>query len=325
MARRYGRESNDEQLIDALLALLGNMLATRDGRRKLLIVAILALLAGGAYLIWVEAHRPHYAAGPTVRIATWNLRQFSPTRGQVNLQRFAQIIEDNHFDIVAVQEVKRDGQEVDALVSTLGSDWRSSIGPLNESREHAGGNNERFAFIYNASRVREIGPARLIPEHAADFDREPYEDTFEAGNFRFTLVTVHLDFTHPEKRRQEAETLAAMTNDLGGAGAGDKDVILLGDFNEENQPARANLHFIEERGWERLIHDPTNLTSTEDFDNILIDPRSTTAWSGRSGVVNYDQIYGYRDRKQAVEEVSDHRPAWADFATGVAAGSTTRP
>ena len=126
MARRYGRESSDEQLIDALLALLGDMLATREGRRKLLIVAILALLAAGAYLIWVEAHRPHYAAGPTVRVATWNLRQFSPTRGQVNLQRFAQIIEDNHFDIVAVQEVKRDGQEVDALVNTLGSDWRSS-------------------------------------------------------------------------------------------------------------------------------------------------------------------------------------------------------
>ena len=227
-----------------------------------------------------------------------------------------QIIQDNQFDVVAVQEVKRDGQEIDALLNVLGSPWHAALGPINDSHTHSGGNNERFAFLYNAGRVREIGPAQLIPYHAEAFDREPYEDTFEAGNFRFTLITVHLDFTHPDKRRQEAQTLAEISISLGPGGS-DKDVIILGDFNEENQPTRANLHYFESRGWQRLIHDPTNLGSTEDFDNILIDPKLTTEWSGRSGVVNWDQLYGYHDHKQAVEEVSDHRPAWADFVTGV--------
>src|SRR5437588_5816677 len=152
MPRRSGRD--EEQIADLLLPVLNRMLSTREGRRTLLALVAIALIAAALYLIVVAAHRPHYAAGPTVRVATWNLRQFSPSRREVNLRRFAQVIQDNQFDVVAVQEVKRDGQEIDALLNVLGSPWHAALGPINDSHTHAGGNNERFAFLYNAARVR---------------------------------------------------------------------------------------------------------------------------------------------------------------------------
>src|SRR5690348_17298959 len=94
MGRQYRQGSDDQQLIEAIIALLRDMLATRQGRRTLLAIVAIALVAAGIYLLVVAANRPHYAAGPTVRVATWNLRQFSPTRHEVNLRRFAQVIQD---------------------------------------------------------------------------------------------------------------------------------------------------------------------------------------------------------------------------------------
>ena len=48
----------------------------------------------------------------------------------------------------------------------------------------------------------------------------------------------------------------------------EKDIIVLGDFNEQG-----SLHYFEEIGWESLNQQPTNLSSTETYDTLLIDPR----------------------------------------------------
>lgn len=288
-------------LVDQLVALS----QTRQGRRTLLVLALVAAIVWGGSLLYQHYHQRHVVGGPTVRLATWNLHEFSP-RPQIDLRRIAEIVQSNHFDLLAIQEVRGTGAEVDALLNVLGSPWRAA------RYSPTSGNHERFAFLYNGDRIEELGPAQpLALAGSSVFARTPYEDTFRAGNFQFTVVTVHLEWTNKSLREQEGRTLAEMAPQLESASP-QHHLIVCGDFNEEH--AHGTLHYLESQGFERLIRQPTNLSSTEDFDNFLVDSRSTPEWTGQSGVVAFDQLYAL-PRHEAVESVSDHRPAWADFST----------
>jgi endonuclease/exonuclease/phosphatase family metal-dependent hydrolase len=275
----------------------------------LLVGVIVAVLGFGGYWLWQNYLRPRHPVGPTVRLATWNLRQFSEGRKRVDLPRIASIIRDNRFDLVAIQEVKKDGELVDRLVGELGTPWKAA------RFSDTSGNYERFAFIFNADHVQEIGtPHFIATTDAVIFDRTPYQDTFRSGNFEFTLVEVHLSYTNTERRSQEAQAMARFAKRLEQTG-NERDVIVCGDFNEE--PPHLNLHYFTDEGWESLNHDPTNLGSTQVFDTFVIDPDQTKEWSGIAGSVHFDeQVYG-NDDKRAEDEVSDHRPAYADFVTNL--------
>jgi endonuclease/exonuclease/phosphatase family metal-dependent hydrolase len=273
------------------------LLRSPQGRSVLLIVAILISVLWCGRWMWDRFIRTRHPVGPTVRLATWNLRQFSD-RGNIDLRAIANVITSSHFDLVAIQEVKQDGEEVDRLVNVLGVPWRAELSPMT-------GNHERFAFIYNGAHVQEIGHAGSINDiDARVFDRVPYQQSFRAGNFDFTLITVHLSYADTQRRRREADELAKYAEHLAQSGS-EKDIIVLGDFNEQGS---GNLHFFLDSGWESLNHEPTNLSSTETYDTLLIDPRCTREWSGSSGAVIFNGN---------AETISDHRPAFADFVTNL--------
>jgi hypothetical protein len=276
--------------------------ATRTSAFPLLL--ILALLGSGAW--WAAQNRPApwHPAGSTVRIATWNLRQFSD-RPNIDLRTIADVIVSNHFDIVAIQEVKKRGQEVDRLLNVLGPPWRAT------RFSDLTGNFERFVFIYNGDHVQEIGSAHFIASaDAIVFDRTPFQASFRAGNFDFVLITVHLSYSNVERRRKEAQALAHFVSQV--PNWQEKDYIILGDFNEQKA---GNLHYFDEIGWKSLNHNSTNLGGTQTYDTLLIDPKYTKEWNGTSGAVDFDETIFHNDDKRALDTVSDHRPAYADFVT----------
>jgi hypothetical protein len=307
MARRRSRRSVEEQIA---VQVVTEMMRSRQGRRVLIVALICGAIVIGAVWLWQNHLRPRHPVGPTVRIATWNLRQFSD-RQRVDLRMIADVIRSSNFDIVAIQEVKREGEEVDRLLNVLGVPWRSArLSPMT-------GNHERFAFIYNGDHVQEVAGASaqfIASADAGVFDRTPYQQSFRAGNFDFTLVTCHLSYTDTMRRRREAEALARIAKDLA-AHAAEKDVIVLGDFNEEH--VGGNLHYFLEEGWESVNHDPTNLSGSETYDSLLIDPTNTREWSGVAGSIHFDETRYGNDDKQALNAVSDHRPAYADFVTNL--------
>ena len=267
------------------------------------LVACAALFVGGCN---PSGPQTPAVAPDSIRVATWNLRQFSDNR-LADLGRIVRIINDAKFDLIAVQEIKGQGDEVDRLLNALGAPWRST------SLSGRTGNSERFAFLYKADRLAEVGRARFVESGRAEvFDRRPYQATFRCGQFDFTLISVHLHFSKPDQRRLEAEALAAICQELARASS-EKDIIVVGDFNE--QRSRPNLDVFRARGWETLIAEPTNLGSKEVFDNIILDRRHTREWTGKAGVVRFDEMYFANDDKAASRDVSDHRPAWADFST----------
>ena len=276
-------------------------------------MAALALLAGCG--LWYSQHLGTSTEAPatqqsvsvgavrTIRIATWNLKQFTD-RPDLDLPTIAKIISEAHFDLLAIQEVKKDGRAVDRLLATLGPPWRSGgISPMT-------GNNERFAIIYRGDRVQEIGSASFIDlADGTIFDRHPYTARFRANRFDFQLVVVHLSYTDTGRRRLETQTLANCVLELV-ARQSEKDIIIVGDFNE--QRARPNLPLMTGAGWHTTISEATNLSSKETYDNILIEPKHTTQWQG-SSVVRFDELYFGNDDRAASSAVSDHRPVYADF------------
>ncbi len=84
----------------------------------------------------------------SVKIATWNLRDFGSGkykgRGYESLYYIAEII--SHFDIVALQEIKGDLKEFNALRRILGPDWSYVATDVTGG---AVGNGERMVFLYN--------------------------------------------------------------------------------------------------------------------------------------------------------------------------------
>jgi endonuclease/exonuclease/phosphatase family metal-dependent hydrolase len=274
----------------------------------LALLAVVLLLVLASHWLWDRYLRPHHPAGPAVRVATWNLRQFSERR-DADLRAIAEVIRASSFDVVAVQEVKREGRQVDALLNELGAPWRAtSLSPMT-------GNHERFVFLYDGDHVQEVEGGHFVRSaRAAVFGRTPYQATFRAGQFDFTLVTVHLTWEDKDHRRRESEALAGLAADVAGESA-EKDVIVLGDFNAQSPREFAPA---VSAGLLSLNHDATNLGSTEAYDTLLINSTHTREWNGTAGAVNFDDILPqYRDDAEARRRISDHRPAYADFVTNL--------
>jgi endonuclease/exonuclease/phosphatase family metal-dependent hydrolase len=279
--------------------------------------AAVALLVLCFIAIWAwrqrqaqQVVRPATTSASTIRIATWNLRKFSErsAAGQYppDLVEIASIIKAAQFDLIAIQEVQREGQIVEKLRRQLNEPWRHVVSDRT-------GNNERYAFLYRGDRVDMVdGSAKLIlGPQTAMFDRAPFTASFRAGQFDFVLLTVHLSYTDHARRAAEASALAALARRTVDESA-EKDLIVLGDFNEQHQ--RGNLHFFEEQGWTKINRDATNLSSSEVYDNLLIDRRFTREWTGAGGTWRFDEMDYANDDKVATEYVSDHRPAWGEFS-----------
>ena len=94
-------------------------------------------------------------------MATWNIREFESKkygpRQKEALYYIAEIID--HFDIVAVQEVRDDLSSLEEVMDILGSSWDYLLTDVT-----AGGQGffERMAFVYDKRKVNFGGLAGEI-------------------------------------------------------------------------------------------------------------------------------------------------------------------
>ncbi len=89
----------------------------------------------------------------TVRIATWNLREFDASSyGQRSQEAKAYIAEIlSRFHLIALQEIRKDLGPLEEILQLLGSDWDYLVTDVTEG---SAGNNERMAFIYDRRKVQ---------------------------------------------------------------------------------------------------------------------------------------------------------------------------
>lgn len=272
-------------------------------------------------------------------VGTWNLRAFgsvyphwtentdSPKRNLRAMACIAEVVQ--RFDVIAIQEVKRDTNAVRMLVNEfLGEHWGLILSDVTAGDR---GNTERFAFIFDRRRVQPSGLAGEIvlpPSKEGSpfeqFDRTPYIVGFMAGKETFTLLTAHIRYGKiPEDRLPELAALAGYTateiRDRARCGGEERNLIVLGDFNID---LRGDNPLFQAFCASGLIVPPGlhNLKTTFGTQPKFYDQ---IAWfmgdlaleaSGASGVIDFsDAVFPEITRNAMSHRISDHLPLWVEF------------
>jgi hypothetical protein len=141
----------------------------------------------------IEAAEPAEDVGPPsdeakyVRIATWNLREFdAPSYGYRSQEAKAYIAEIlSHFDLVALQEIRRDLGPLEDVRRLLGPSWSHIATDVTEGPS---GNQERMVFLFNRDKVwfRNVAGELTLPNGQQVTD--PFGDRFKVeGGARLEL------------------------------------------------------------------------------------------------------------------------------------------
>jgi deoxyribonuclease-1-like protein len=240
-------------------------------------------------------------------ILSWNLYNFGKTKTPEQLKLVAQIV--RNYDIVTVQEVSTSeagaravAQLADELDRT-GANWDYVV-----SDATSGEGSERYAYLWNSSRVALKNKAFLCAPLAATINREPFMARFETPIKKTVLLGTFHAVPTAKKPAQEIEQLGQLhtlyTAD---------NLLVMGDFNYSGKkPA-----FDVLRKWgyaAALVNTPTSLKRkptangtylNEEYDNIFYETAAMEVLqSDKIDVVPMFPNF------EAARTLSDHLPVW---------------
>jgi endonuclease/exonuclease/phosphatase family metal-dependent hydrolase len=279
-------------------------------------------------------------------LATWNIANLGvQDRREKDYRLIAEVI--SWFDLIAIQETNDDLEGLRGIQSQLPKGFKAFF-------SDPGGNNERFAFVYDSARLQvleEIGRVTVPPKELksvklpdvsqafSGFDRNPYLASFEADDLSFVLANVHLYFGQEsskagmERRCLEAYAVGRWA-DLRRRDkqAYTPNVLALGDFNlpvrDESDPVYRAL---TRKGLHLPPHSTkvggSNLNDDAQYDQMAVFPGAMEEGIEQTGVFDFDgalfrDLWGESKAQQSKFRsyvkyyLSDHRPLWARLETG---------
>lgn len=247
----------------------------------------------------------------TITIASFNIRIYSnSSRDDEELGYIADILQ--KYDLIAIQEL-RDEEVLQRTVDILKA--RGTECGYEISEPVGKGVKERYAFLYRKDKVNTVCMGKLYQEQNDEFIREPFYATFKAGNFDFTLITIHVLYgSSKTARRLEIRELTTVYNRVQNEDPTEQDIIILGDFNfTPDDEGFDNLKTIPTMTF--LIEPPnkTTITDTSLYDNFWFQNEYLSEYNQNSGIDMFDEIMFNNDDTKAKLTVSDHRPIWAEF------------
>ncbi|WP_051442241.1 endonuclease/exonuclease/phosphatase family protein [Arthrobacter sp. H14] len=276
-------------------------------------------------------------------IGTWNIRAFSdltekwhadeddsPKRDWHAMACIAEIV--SRFDVVAVQETRRNVTALQYLMELLGDQWRFITSDVTEGDA---GNGERLTYVYNTTRVQPsglVGEIVLPPSTEGpveQFARTPYTASFLRGNVEFSLTTVHVLWGNdPEERLPELTNFAQwMRNWVEREGQWNENLLVLGDFNLDRKDDPLYEAFTstglqpapELNGVPRTIfnndnsghfYDQIAWFGNEDGSNLL----KSLDYTGQAGHFDFlPHAFDDMTNNQISWRISDHYPLWTEF------------
>src|SRR5437763_4401171 len=181
--------------------------------------------------LWISGPDPrsetvaHFASSRhQIRVMTYNIHVGVGMDKKLDLPRIAAVINDQHADLVGLQEVDRGVERTQRI---------------DEIAELAKLTHMDYAFAFNLKyQGGQYGVAILSRYPIKSFDHRLYQNTREAERRGFiraevnvdgrtvNFVTTHLDYQYEDGRVFEAEQLLAALKDVKGP------LILVGDFND---------------------------------------------------------------------------------------------
>ncbi len=286
---------------------------------------------------------PERSIGGTLLLATWNIREFDSEsygdRRDEPLYYIAEIID--HFDLVAIQEVRDNLDALQRLMGFLGSWWKYLVTDVTEGTP---GNRERMAFLYDSRKVHFGGLAGevVIPatenrgeirQPARQLARTPFVVGFGMDWLRCTICTTHIlygeDDPQDPRRLEEIRLLANFLADRAREDyAWAKNMILLGDFNIYNT-TDLTLKAITDAGFtipEQIKGHPSNAPKTKHYDQIafiapdLVDRLELS----KAGVFDfYEHVYRAEDEGLYAKEMGEAYLRKEDGSKRTELGRTT--
>ncbi|MBU1002627.1 MAG: endonuclease/exonuclease/phosphatase family protein [Proteobacteria bacterium] len=261
----------------------------------------------------LDAQVPGRTLEETLLLATWNIREFGAGKygGRLpeSIQYIAEIIA--RFDLVAVQEVRRNLAALNRVRTVLGPYWKCVF---TDTGEGGRANNERMAFLFDSRKVRFGGLAGelVIPPleqggrtvgPSEQFWRTPFVVGFNCGWSSFCLCTAHILWgkgsgDSPPERVAEIKHLAQfMRTRALDPDSWSQNIVLLGDFNIAGDDDET-FKQLTDAGFtvppEVRAH-PSNAPKTKHYDQIAFfesDQRLET--TGQAGAFDFFQTV-FRD------------------------------
>lgn len=248
-----------------------------------------------------------------ISIVSWNLENFGRTKSEKTVQFIAQTI--NCYDIVAIQEVvgERGGiQAVHRLVLALNNNnpagpWKSTVSNMTTGSAYQ---SERYAYLWNTSKIKIINTGWLDQKYALEIEREPFLARFACKKDTFTLVNFH---SVPKKRHPEHEIKYLK---FFPAEYPDYNLLFMGDFNTSHRNNVFNP--LKSKGYRPVLKRQKTTLRMEcikgdclasEYDNIFYNDNKIRFI--RSEIIPFYRLYP--DMKSA-RKVSDHVPVVFTFA-----------
>ncbi|MEI4234919.1 endonuclease/exonuclease/phosphatase family protein [Roseovarius sp. D22-M7] len=235
----------------------------------------------------LQADLPPRRTDDNLLFASWNIREFGHLTGRLPeaYHWIAEII--SHFDLVAIQEVKRSLKDLDILMRLLGPHWGYMMTDITGG---PAGNKERSVYLYDRRRVQLSGLSGEVaawPELRAELafesarppeqlSRAPHVTGFITGWKRFSLVNVHLapgDGSEDVRYRRDEvrlllSALAEARDDMW-----TENLVLVGDMNLYAARDGDTVALLESDGYvepQALLGLPTNAAGTEIYDRMFL-------------------------------------------------------
>lgn len=253
----------------------------------------------------------------TLIIGSFNIQRLGPSKlpDQQLMQYYADII--RRFDVIALQEITSSDQNTLPFllqyVNANGARYSYTISPqIGRTAKYL----EQYAFVFDTTRVNSRQDACFVMRDEADlFHREPFVGRFATvanvqNPFTFSLVNIHTDPDEvPAELNSLAKVYAILTDYFAGGDYPEDDIVLLGDLNAD--PTRFQSLGQLPGVVPSIVGIPTNFTRTKTNDNILINRNTTREFTGRSGAMDFQTVYGLSQDES--KRLSDHQPVWAEF------------
>jgi endonuclease/exonuclease/phosphatase family metal-dependent hydrolase len=252
---------------------------------------------------------PQRTLQETLLLATWNIREFDSRAYGPRLPEAMHYIAEicAHFDVIAVQEVRKELDALKHIKYLLGPFWKYIVTDVTEGRR---GNAERMAFVYDSRKVVFGGLAGelVIPPEVEETDagerlykpmtqlaRTPFMVGFEAGWSRFVLATVHLLYgssrvNDPERLAEVQMLVDFLKQRTEDPTAWARNLILLGDFNIF-RPTNDAFKVITDAGFmvpQEIQELPSNAAQNKHYDQIAFRTQpGRLDFTGNAGVFNF--------------------------------------
>ncbi len=247
-----------------------------------------------------------------ISIASFNIRIFSnKSRSEQELSLIAKLL--RKYDVIAIQELRDEKvlKRTITILKNLGYSYQYDLSdPVGTKTAH-----ELYAFLYRSDKVQLIQKGLIYKNAPEKFIRPPFYANFKAGNFDFTLMTIHILFgKNKSLRRPEILALANAYQTIQQKDGKENDLILLGDFNMSPDDAGfQQLKSIPTMHCLILPPEKTTITDTSLYDNFWFQRQYVKEYTGLSGINRFDETMFGNDDEKAKLAISDHRLVWSVY------------